>query len=255
MPKIRVRTNKPIAVDSPDHICPRGTAKDNSINLSFNKKLLWLIPASRIRVLDLGCAGGGFVKSILDYGGFAVGIEGSDYSKLRQRAEWANIPGHLFTADITEPFQVLSESEDRKEELLRFNVITAWEVMEHIREESLPAVFSNMDRHLAKRGVVIVSVSTKPDVYKRTHFHQNIKERRWWEGKIEEFGFRQHDDIADYFGRDWVRGADNGLASFNMVMTRTGEEPDFDNKLIVKDPLQNRIKYFFSRQILGRIFP
>src|SRR4051812_40605701 len=103
---IVVKTSKPIAYDSPDHITPVGSARDNHLNHEFNRKLYQVFPIDRVRVLDLGCAGGGFVKSILAAGGFAIGIEGSDYSKVRKRAEWATIPDSLFTADMTEPFEV-----------------------------------------------------------------------------------------------------------------------------------------------------
>jgi 2-polyprenyl-3-methyl-5-hydroxy-6-metoxy-1,4-benzoquinol methylase len=80
MADIRVVTDKPVALDSPDHLHPWGTTRDNSVNLAFNRRLSWWIPASMLRVLDLGCAGGEFVKSILDLGGISIGIEGSDYS-------------------------------------------------------------------------------------------------------------------------------------------------------------------------------
>ena len=49
------------------------------------------------------------MKSILDAGGFAVGVEGSDYSQRHKRAEWATIPDHLFTTDATVPFQLSEE--------------------------------------------------------------------------------------------------------------------------------------------------
>jgi len=93
-----------VAYESLDHIYPWGTKQDNSKNLSFNNALYELIPIKELSVLDIGCSGGGFVKTLLDAGVLAVGIEGSDYSKIRGRAEWATIPGHLFTADVTAPF-------------------------------------------------------------------------------------------------------------------------------------------------------
>ena len=99
---ITISTRSPVAKDSLDHLYPHGTANDNSVLPSFNTKLFnrWPEP----RVLDIGCAGGGMVKSIVDDGGFAVGIEGSNYSQKHKRAEWATIPDNLFTADATRPF-------------------------------------------------------------------------------------------------------------------------------------------------------
>jgi hypothetical protein len=57
-----------VAVESADHNWPRGTAFDNG-NRNFNLKLHALFSyRSDLHVLDLGCAGGGFVKSILAVG-------------------------------------------------------------------------------------------------------------------------------------------------------------------------------------------
>src|SRR3990167_2627697 len=103
---LKVETDYPVALDSPDHLEPWGTKQDNSVNKRFNKKLIKLFGHTP-NVLDLGCAGGGFVRSIIKQGGLAVGIEGSDYSKKIKRAEWAKIPDNLFTADITKPFKLI----------------------------------------------------------------------------------------------------------------------------------------------------
>ena len=89
---VEVLTQKPVALDSPDHLMPWGTRQDNSTNLQFNLKLARWLPLETLSVLDLGCSGGGFVKSVLDMGCLAVGLEGSDYSQVRARTEWATIP-------------------------------------------------------------------------------------------------------------------------------------------------------------------
>jgi hypothetical protein len=221
MSHLSVITRKPVAIDSPDHLEPHGTAHDNSVNLSFNVKLGHWLSMHRLRVLDLGCAGGGFVKSILDDGGFAVGIEGSDYSKIRRRAEWATIPDNLFTADITEPFQIMELERDNRWYPAVFNVITAWEVLEHIPADRLTDVAGNIKRHLTRRGVVIMSISPNQDVVRGVSLHQTVAPRDWWIRKFWDLGFRQHDDMLSYFGRNWVRSEPNAPRSFHLVMTRT----------------------------------
>jgi hypothetical protein len=62
-------------------------------------------------------------------------MEGSDYSLIRKRAEWATIPDSLFTCDITEPFVLAGPL---------FYLVTAWEVMEHISQERLPGLCNNI---------------------------------------------------------------------------------------------------------------
>ena len=97
-----------VAYSSPDHAQPWGTKNDNSKNPRFNQKLYKLYSQLQtpLRVLDLGCSGGGFVRSCINEGCFAVGIEGSDYSRRHKRCEWAVIPEFLFTADITRKFRL-----------------------------------------------------------------------------------------------------------------------------------------------------
>lgn len=213
-----VHTAKPVAVDSPDHLYPWGTARDNSISLPFNRKLLAWIPRKEITALDLGCAGGGFVRSLVKEGCDAYGIEGSDYSKRAGRAEWSVIPARLFTADITEPFKLTW-----RDWRMAFSLITAWEVMEHIPEEKVPAVLKNITDNLAPGGVVIMSISTREEVIDGHRLHLTVRPEGWWLEQFAAAGFRPHPQVNDYFGRHWVRSpADAGDApgSFTLVMTR-----------------------------------
>ena len=226
---LKILTAKPVAADSPDHLAPWGTARDNSTNLRFNARMRAWIPAEQLRVLDLGCSGGGQVKSFLDQGCYAVGVEGSDFSRRTLRAEWATIPEFLFTADITEPFSLVSENSG--DEPFLFSVITLWEVIEHLRREKLPALFENIDRHLAPSGVVIMSVSPNSDIVNGVELHQTIENRDWWLRAVSNLGFTHHQDICDHFAGDYVRGHDNALDSFHLILTRNDEEPMFRDRL------------------------
>jgi SAM-dependent methyltransferase len=205
---ITVLTSKPIADDSPDHLHPHGVARDNSVHRPINAKLYELIPAQQVRLLDLGCAGGGFVKSVIDDGGFAVGIEGSDYNRVRNRAEWATIPGNLFTADATEPFRVRRRYDDHLPlaDSISFNIITAWEFFEHIHISKLKAVMNNIRWHLAPDGFVFGSISEVPYTWNGVDFHQTVRPRHWWLTIFAELGWRHRADIEDHFGDEWVRG-------------------------------------------------
>jgi 2-polyprenyl-3-methyl-5-hydroxy-6-metoxy-1,4-benzoquinol methylase len=225
-----LETDHPIAVSSNDTKFPRGSKNDNSIAPRFNHKLYgFLGQRQRLRVLDLGCAGGGFVRSLIDDGHFAVGLEGSDYPVLNQASEWSTIQDHLFTCDITKPFKLT----DRKtKERLFFDAITAWEVMEHIAEDDLPALFENVDSHLAPGGYLIFSVATFLDWDSRTGcvWHVTVKPRSWWEEKFASLGFLVEDRHP--FGKDdWLRGSgqcrddwheDQGLG-FHVVLRRKAE--------------------------------
>lgn len=215
MPTYSVVTDHPVAVDSWDHLSPGGTMHDNSRWHAFNEKLYGLFEHHPISVLDLGCAGGGFVKDCIDDGHNAVGIEGSDYSLVRKRAEWATIPLNLFTADILKPFTVLEDGEPA-----RFDCVTAWEVLEHLNEEGMPTLCDNIKRHLVPGGYFIGSVSTQIGEH-----HSLVKPKAWWLRMFTEQGFTHHDDLIDYFGEDWIRGIkQNAPQSFHVVLTLKGDK-------------------------------
>ncbi len=215
-----ISAERPVALESVDHLHPLGAMRDNSLNRAFNARLYELAPSvlAEVSVLDLGCSGGGFVKSLLDEGVRAVGVEGSDYSRVHQRAEWATIPGNLFTADATAPFQVYDDGPPA-----RFAVVTAWEFFEHIAEADLPAVFGNIARHLAPGGLVIGSVNTlsSPNL-EGIEMHATIRPAAWWNEKLAALGYARQPALERHFGRDWVR-TDPG--SFHVVLRRAPCSP------------------------------
>ena len=231
MTTFTMKAEKPVAYDSPDHIQPWGTVNDNSINHGFNLKLMWWLPRSYLKVLDIGCSGGGFVKSLIDAGCVAVGVEGSDYSLKLKRAEWATIPGNLFTADATAPFEISAHDGERCESM-KFSVVTAWEFIEHISEPDLEMVMKNIDRHLAPNGVVIMSVSPKEEIINGVRLHQTVAEKPWWLTKFESLGFIHHDSAEAFFNLDWVRGGADAPGSFYVVLTRKGEILPHQEQLI-----------------------
>jgi 2-polyprenyl-3-methyl-5-hydroxy-6-metoxy-1,4-benzoquinol methylase len=132
--RIILHAERLVATASPDHIVPGGTKHDNSRNPRCNAKLYDLLGGRQdLRILDLGCAGGGFVRECIDDGHLAVELEGSDLSKRQRRAEWRAIPEYLFTCDITAPFAMAGVFEDATKPL-RFDAVTSWKLLEHIAE-------------------------------------------------------------------------------------------------------------------------
>lgn len=74
---ILLECSRPIAEDSLDHLYPLGTLQDSSTNPRFNAKLYSLFQIRPLKILGIGCAGGGFVEECLRDGRIGVGLEGS----------------------------------------------------------------------------------------------------------------------------------------------------------------------------------
>jgi len=144
-------------------------------------------PAEDRCFMDLGCSGGQLVKDFKDLNWIAVGLEGSDYSLKHKRANWRALAGtNLFTCDITKPFRVKLDQQD-----LRFHLITAWEVMEHISSSDLDGLFENIRRHLVVGGYFIASTSSAPSVVDGIELHQTRMTNAEW----KEFIKRQYPDL------------------------------------------------------------
>lgn len=212
-----LRCDKPVAIDSPDHLRPFGCV-DPIIytNKLFNKRLYELI-STKALILDIGCGGAGFVKDCLDDGYKAAGLEGSDEPLKRGHSYWPFLAGYfLFTCDVTENFQLYNF-----EELAKFDVITSWEFLEHIHLDKIDAVMENTRKHMKTQGLYICSISVGSEAYcdltrgsewgvtdvlDHRSFHQNINTIEYWERLFANYGFIVRKDLRDSFAEQWIRG-------------------------------------------------
>jgi hypothetical protein len=197
---------------------PFGVAQNNSTNHKFNDKLYELFDGRKIKILDLGCAGGGFIKDCLTDGHFAVGVEGSDYAKNNQLGCWPKIPDNLFTADITKPFNIqtlmyLNEMVAGYTNVY-FDIITMWDVLEHILPVDLESLMFNLLCHSAYQSYVICSINVaskahaeliKDDWGPGKH-HQNIQPPEYWDEWFGRYGFKNDIEKLSYFEKEFVRG-------------------------------------------------
>ncbi len=219
--KIVLKAEREVAYTSADNIMPWGTRRDNSKNRRFNEKLylLYNIQNNWIKILDMGCSGGGFVRDCLNDGCLAVGLEGGDWSKNSKRAEWATIPDYLFTCDVTGDFDLFLKK-DGQYERLQFDVVTSWELIEHIAENDLAKLAANVKNHLLPSGLWIMSVSPNEEIIRGIRLHRTVKPKAWWINKFEELGFVHLNEYVDFFRTQFVRGPKyGGSDSFHLVLS------------------------------------
>lgn len=241
--KITVKAEREIAWESPDHLLPVGTRRDNHRNQRFNDKLYKLYGFARqLKVLDLGCSGGGFVKDCFDDGHIAIGLEGSDYSKQFRRAEWRTIPEFLFTCDVTGEFEVLMEVKGGQSQRAQFDIVTSWEVMEHFATPDISRVAANVKKHLAPGGLWIMSVSQRADFYNGVNLHQTVQPRSWWIAQFKQLGLEHREEFVKYFNTQFVRGPKFGYSdgSFHLVLCQSK-----DNLPVI--PHQGLLRWIYDR--------
>jgi cyclopropane fatty-acyl-phospholipid synthase-like methyltransferase len=58
---------------------------------------------------------------------------------------------------------------------MRFHLITAWEVLEHIQTSDLPLLFENISKHLVDDGIFIASTASGSSIMNGVELHQT----RW----------------------------------------------------------------------------
>ena len=185
---VNLITDYPVAYKSLDHLYPHGTIRDNTRYPRFVKKCEELLGRENgLAFLDLGCSGGGMVLDAALRGHLSIGLEGSDCSAKELRAEWRLLGDRLKTCDITKPFRL----EQADGMIQKFDIITAWEVMEHIAENDLPQLFCNIQEHLSDDGYFIASIANWDDIDPKTgvNWHVTVHPYDWWKARFEQAGF------------------------------------------------------------------
>lgn len=210
---VELKTDHPIASDADDHRFPRGTAQDNTRLPRFVAACERYFaqrgqPPRALTYLDLGCSGGGLVLDFLLRGHEGFGIEGSNYSQLGLRAEWRILRDNLFTADITKRFTL---SRGGAGDPIAFDVVSAWEVMEHIADRDLVQLFDNVQRHLKPGGLFVGSIAVVPDGDEKTGavYHHTVEPQDWWQQRFDQLGMRMIENHGFEFA-DFCRGTGNG---------------------------------------------
>jgi SAM-dependent methyltransferase len=159
------------------------------------------------RLLDYGCGSGSFARFMVDRGYEVVGLE----------------PFSLGSPTTESSLTLLRKPfEDAREELGKFDVITLWHVLEHVKKpiELLRALAS----HLTDDGVLVISVpnfkSVQSELFKGAWFHLDPPrhllhfEPETLASTLEKAGLRESADqpfLPEYGTSGWVQSVLNGV--------------------------------------------
>ncbi len=150
---ITISTDHTIAFNSIDHLYPEGVKKDNHTSLEFIQEAEQIF-GNPLTHLDLGCAGGQLVADFNSRGHLSVGLEGSDYALKNDLFNWPALYGkRLFNCDVRYPFTVKNDGGN-----VLFDLITAWELIEHLEAKDFKSFFNNVINHLKPDGLFICSI-------------------------------------------------------------------------------------------------
>lgn len=166
---IRFYTDHLHPLYSKDYTEPKGGAHDNNGNDDFVN----YFKEKSINYLDLGCAGAAIVESMFKQGHNSFGIDGSDAQKKQGLNSWGRIPDRLFNADITQPFHFVDESTSER---IKFDVISAWDVLEHLYEDKLASFCDNLKNNLKPDGVFVCGIADFAD----EGYHVTLHDKQWW---------------------------------------------------------------------------
>ena len=188
---IYLETAYPIALTSNDHLTPGSTTEGVVRPTQFVNHCVGVLGRD-IRCLDLGTGAAGLIFEYVMNGIVAIGLDGSDHCRKNKIGYWPLLPDNLHTCDVTRPFRFAKADGGGT---VHFDVITMWEVLEHIGENDLAPLLQNIAAHLAPAGYFMGSVSLLEyaDPSGRP-YHVTLKSKSWWEAKFRENGLLMVDN-------------------------------------------------------------
>ena len=134
-------------------------------------------------VLDAGCGQGAVVRDFLKNGYDAVGIDISDWAVNAQNQKLAD-QGRMFVGSLDQlPFPDNS-----------FDLVFSSDVLEHIPENRIPTVASEIVRVCKKH--IFLSISLRPSS-QNNKFHITLKPREWWEQQFLVAGAVKNDELRN----------------------------------------------------------
>jgi SAM-dependent methyltransferase len=145
-------------------------------------------------VLDAGCGSGIVVRHFLSKGYVARGIELSEWIVQTQCPD-------LLQDGIVQ----IGSLEDLPYHDNSFDLVFSSDVLEHIPEEAIPRVVSELVR--VSRRDLFLSISLRPSSM-NNKYHLTLRPREWWESRFTDCGVSVNHELVDRFQKR-ILGASN----------------------------------------------
>jgi len=129
------------------------------------------------------------------------------------------------------------------------DLITAFEVMEQVRERDLHAVFTNVAKHLNPGGLFICSVNPYQDTHGGVDYHATVMPVKWWAELSRRHGFFRMRNLERYFSGHFLRGPKHAISGGpSLVLSRDEKKvPVAPRKGVVRWALDHWLGSFPQR--------
>lgn len=208
-----VKTEFPVALKSPDYFSPTGfkeycTTRSQRFVCSCER----IFKKKPIKHIDIGCGRGGITLDFLLRHHISIGLDGSDCLSIAAEREW-DILGNknLFTADACQKYEIFykDKNQDGVPGVFHADIITAFELLEHLPESRLDGFFKNILFHLDRNGLFVCSVSYGSYVLNGVEHHLCRHPKSWWLKKLDGYGFIES-SVNPFHPYDFPRGCEPG---------------------------------------------
>lgn len=229
--EIKLITDHKIAVESNDHIFPESTLEGLVRHPRLAKKAKEIF-GDKMSFLDIGCGAGALVFDFAFEGILSIGIDGSDTCLKAHNNYWRVLPDNFFTCDITKKFSLTDSAEKTKQ----FELITSWEVLEHIPEAGLSQMLKNIYDHLADGGYFIGTASLLEYSNPKTGvvYHVTLQNKEWWSNLFGENGLQIIESGHPFSFNDFYRGVGDRYQDLHNYMDNPRAGFQFVAKKLIK---------------------
>lgn len=189
---IFLKTDFPVAVDSPDHWDIHGGSCHYTDGEPFGKYLLQYWPEKKT-LIDLGTASGSIPMTMRKVGLLSVGLEGSDAAKKRKIHAWELMPDIVRTCDISRPFEIV----DINNKPVKFDYVISYATIEHIQTDRLKVLWQNIRNMMNADTIGIFNIDLGVNKY---HLSGGWTPKMW-QDELEANNFEvMHDWTFDVNG-------------------------------------------------------